>query len=385
MIFVMLSRKCRNRKLKQISNSISMFSPADAAFMFQALQLAERGLYTTSPNPRVGCVIVRDDKIVSSGWHEKAGQPHAEINALTIAGDAARGATAYITLEPCSHHGRTPPCVDALIRAGIARAVIAMEDPNPRVLGLGCSRLKQAGISVDTGLLQAQARALNAGFVKRMQQGIPWLRLKIAASLDGKTALNNGCSQWITGEAARQDGHRWRARSCAVMTGIGTILSDNARLSVRHISTTRQPKKVIIDNRLSIPLDAFVLQDKNTFIFTANSEDKIKIKALENIGAKVIVCNDANQRQVNLATMMRMLATLELNEVLVEAGSRLSGALLHAGLIDELIIYFSPSLLGSNAKAMFQLPELSSLEHKIPLNVDDIRMIGKDIRIMARL
>lgn len=362
-----------------------MFSSADVTFMSQALQLAEKGLFTTSPNPRVGCVIVRNGAIVGSGWHERAGQPHAEINALTMAGDAACDATAYITLEPCSHYGRTPPCVEALIKAGITRAVIAMEDPNPQVFGTGCARMRQAGISVETGLLQAQALALNVGFVKRMQQRKPWLRLKIAASLDGKTALSNGRSQWITGEAARRDGHRWRARACGVMTGIGTILSDNARLSVRDIPTTRQPKKIIVDSRLSIPLDAHVLQGQDTFIFTACGDNSSKIAALRKKGAQVIVLQNFDRHHVDLPSMMEALAGLELNEVLVEAGSRLNGTLLSTGLADELIIYFAPSLLGSSAQAMFQLPELDSLAQKIPLKVEDIRMIGKDIRIMAGL
>lgn len=220
-----------------------MFKPIDYAMMSQALQLAEKGLYTTSPNPRVGCVIAQHDQIVGSGWHEKAGQAHAEINALSMAGNRARGATAYVTLEPCSHHGRTPPCVEALIKAGIARMVIAMQDPNPLVSGSGMQTLKQVGMEVQSGLLQEQALALNPGFVKRMQHGRPWVRLKIAASLDGKTALNNGESKWITGEAARKDVHHWRARSCAVMTGIGTILADNPQLNVRHIPVSRQPKK----------------------------------------------------------------------------------------------------------------------------------------------
>ncbi len=362
-----------------------MFSPADYAFMSYALQLAEKGLYTTSPNPRVGCVITQNGHIVGSGWHEKAGQAHAEINALAQAGGTARGATVYITLEPCSHHGRTPPCVDALTKAGVSRVIIAMEDPNPQVLGNGRTALEQANISVQTGLLQEQAQALNAGFVKRMRCKKPWMRLKIAASLDGKTALNNGQSQWITGEAARMDGHRWRARSCAMMTGIGTILADNARLNVRHIPTPRQPKKIIIDNRMEIPLDAHVLQGEETFIFTTACADTDKIAKLEKMGVQVIVCKQTDQGKVDLTTMLATLADLEFNEVLVEAGSGLSGALLHAKLVDELIIYMAPSLLGGSAKDMFQLPELTSLGQKISLIMEDVRMIGRDIRLIARL
>ncbi|MCB1986578.1 MAG: bifunctional diaminohydroxyphosphoribosylaminopyrimidine deaminase/5-amino-6-(5-phosphoribosylamino)uracil reductase RibD [Burkholderiales bacterium] len=359
-----------------------MFKPVDYVMMSQALRLAEKGLYTTSPNPRVGCVITQNDRIVGSGWHEKAGQAHAEINALSMAGDQARGATAYVTLEPCSHHGRTPPCVDALIKAGISRVVIAMEDPNPLVLGNGIEALRQAGIDVQTGLLHEQAQALNIGFKTRMQHGRPWVRLKIAASLDGKTALNNGRSQWITDEAARRDGHRWRARSCAMMTGVNTILTDNARLTVRHIPTTRQPKKIIIDNRLQISLDASVLQGEETFIFTAACENTEKIGVLEKMGVQVMISGKADK--VDLTVMMATLAELEFNEILVEAGSGLNGALLQAGLVDELIIYLAPSLLGNNAKAMLQLPELVNLDQKVALKIEDTRMVGQDIRIIVR-
>ncbi len=351
--------------------------------MANALRLAEKGLYTTTPNPRVGCVITRNGQIVGSGWHEKAGQAHAEINALTIAGENARGATVYVTLEPCSHHGRTPPCVAALIKAGVARVVIAMEDPNPLVLGNGVKALQQSGVEVASGLLYEQAYSLNIGFIKRMQKSMPWVRLKIAASLDGKTALNNGQSQWITAEAARKDGHRWRARSCAMLTGIKTILADNARLTVRHIPATRQPRKIIIDNHLQIPLDAQVLQDGETIIFTTVDAETAKIDKLEKMGVQVVVF--ARPGKVNLAKMLTTLAEQACNEILVEAGSALSGALIQNGLVDELIVYMAPVLLGNNAKAMFQLPELSSLDQKIALDIKDIRLVGQDIRVIARL
>lgn len=362
-----------------------MFKPIDYVMMSQALQLAEKGLYTTSPNPRVGCVITQNDRIVGSGWHEKAGQAHAEINALSMAGDKARGATVYVTLEPCSHHGRTPPCVEALIKAGIARVVIAMRDPNPLVSGSGIQTLQQVGIEVQLGVLQKQALALNPGFVKRMQHGRPWVRLKIAASLDGKTALNNGQSQWITGEAARIDGHRWRARSCAVMTGIGTILTDNPQLTVRHIPVSRQPKKVIIDSHLAIPIDSRVLNGEDVFIFTVSTEEPRKIDVLEKMDTTQVVVFEGSGHRVDLNQMMTALAKLALNEILVEAGSGLSGALMQAGLVDELIIYMAPSLLGNDAKAMFQLPELVSLDQKFALRIEDVRMIGQDIRVIARL
>ncbi|UJO99185.1 MAG: bifunctional diaminohydroxyphosphoribosylaminopyrimidine deaminase/5-amino-6-(5-phosphoribosylamino)uracil reductase RibD [Nitrosomonas sp.] len=360
-----------------------MFSAADYAFMSHALRLAERGLYSTTPNPRVGCVIVRDGQIAGSGWHEKAGQPHAEINALTAAGAATRGATAYVTLEPCSHHGRTPPCTDALIAAGIARVVMAMEDPNPLVSGRGQAVLQQAGVMVQTGLLQAEAHALNAGFVSRMTRKKPWVRLKTAASLDGKTALNNGVSQWITGEAARCDGHRWRARSCAIMTGIGTVKSDDPQLSVRHIETDRQPRKVVVDSHLTIPLEARLLQGREeTFIFTAHAENPEKKAALSRMNARVIALPDA-KGAVDLQQMMTVLAESGINEVLVEAGSGLNGALVEAGLVDELIIYVAPHLIGNDAQGMIALPELTDLERKKKLKIQDVRMIGQDIRIIA--
>ncbi|MBS0423757.1 MAG: bifunctional diaminohydroxyphosphoribosylaminopyrimidine deaminase/5-amino-6-(5-phosphoribosylamino)uracil reductase RibD [Proteobacteria bacterium] len=361
-----------------------MFSAADYVFMSHALRLAEQGLCSTTPNPRVGCVIVRDEQIVGSGWHEKAGQSHAEINALADAGALAHGATAYVTLEPCSHHGRTPPCVDALIAASIARVVMAMEDPNPLVSGRGRTLLQQAGISVQMGLMQTEALTLNAGFVSRMTRKKPWVRLKIAASLDGKTALNNGASQWITGEAARQDGHRWRARSCALMTGIGTVESDNPQLTVRHVETDRQPKKIVVDSRLAIPLNARVLQDgTETFIFTAQFGDPEKKAALDQLNARVMVFPNGSGA-VDLQEMMATLADLEVNEVLVEAGSRLNGALIDAGLADELIIYLAPHLIGDNACGMIALPELTDLEYKKPLKIQDVRMIGQDIRLIAK-
>ncbi len=351
--------------------------------MSQALQLAEKGRYSTTPNPRVGCVITQHGKIIARGWHERTGQPHAEINALNSAEGDMRGATAYITLEPCSHHGRTPPCADALIQAGIGKVIIAMQDPNPLVSGRGCALLQRAGVSVQTGLLEAQANKLNLGFVTRMTHQRPWVRLKIAASLDGKTALTNGSSQWITGEAARQDGHRWRAASCAVLTGIGTLKHDDPQLTVRHIETTRQPKKVLVDKRLDIPLDAKLLQGEEVFIFTANSDNAEKILALNELGAQVIALPDA-QGNVDLQRMLHKLADFEMNELLVEAGSGLNGALVHAGLVDELILYLAPHLLGDVAQGMLKLPELSDLDKKHSLELQDVRMIGQDIRVIAR-
>jgi diaminohydroxyphosphoribosylaminopyrimidine deaminase/5-amino-6-(5-phosphoribosylamino)uracil reductase len=359
------------------------FSSLDHAYMAQALRLAEKGLYSTSPNPRVGCVIVRDDKVVGSGWHERAGQPHAEINALKAAGPAAQGATAYITLEPCSHHGRTPPCAEALVKAGIAKVVMAMQDPNPLVAGKGCTLLREAGIEVQAGLMEAEANALNIGFVSRMTRGRPWVRMKIAASLDGKTALNNGASQWITGEAARRDGHRFRARSCAILTGIGTVLADNPELSVRHVNTPRQPMRVVVDSRLDIPVDARLLRGAGELIFTANVSEG-KIVALREVGAHVIVLPDSDTgNRVDLAGMMRALADFEVNEILVEAGRTLNGALIAAGLVDELVVYLAPYLIG-DAQGMLKLPELTDLTKKRKLEIRDMRMVGSDIRLFAR-
>lgn len=360
-----------------------MFSASDYTYMAQALRLAEKGLYSTSPNPRVGCVLVRDHRVVGSGWHERAGAPHAEINALAAAGEEARGATAYLTLEPCGHHGRTPPCADALIKAGVARLVAAMEDPNPLVSGRGNAKLRDAGIEVQTGLMAADSKALNIGFIARMSRGRPWVRIKIAASLDGKTALNNGASQWITSEAARRDGHRLRARSCAIMTGIGSVLADNPRLTVRHLETSRQPLRVVVDRRLEIPVEARLLRGAGELVFTATASEGT-IGALHEVGARVIVLPDQNDN-VDLDAMMRKLADFEINEVLVEAGWRLNGALINAGLVDELIIYLAPYLIGDAARGMLKLPELADLQGKRTLSIEDMRRVGPDIRITAQL
>ena len=359
-----------------------MFSSDDHAYMSQALQLAAKGLYTTSPNPRVGCVIVRDEKIVGSGWHVHTGQPHAEINALKVAGEAAQGATVYLTLEPCNHYGRTRPCAEALVKAKVAKVIIAMKDPNPLVAGRGVSFLKQSKISVQDGLMKEKAKELNIGFVSRMANNRPWIRMKIAASLDGKTALNNGVSQWITGEAARSDGHRIRARSCAVLTGIGTVLEDDPQLSVRFIETSRQPRRVIIDSRLEIPIDAKVLRGENELIFTG-SENKEKIAVLKKMGAHPIILPD-EKGKMDLEKIIKILADFEINEVLIEAGSKLSGAFIKARLVDELIIYLAPHLIGTAAQSMLQLPELTDLTEKYNLKIQDLRMVGQDIRVITR-
>lgn len=351
--------------------------------MAQALRLAELGLYTTTPNPRVGCVIVRQGQVVGEGYHERAGGPHAEIHALRMAAEQARGATAYVSLEPCSHHGRTPPCADALIQAGVTRVVAAMQDPNPKVSGQGVARLRAAGIDAASGLLEAEARELNMGFIQRMTRGRPWLRVKTAASLDGGTALGNGQSQWITGEPARHDAHRWRARSCAVMVGIGTLLADNPRLTVRHVETPRQPLRVVVDRHLEIPLDAHVLAGGHALVVTAEDHPD-KAARLREMGATVVCLPDA-EGKVDLFALMQELAARELNEVLVESGSRLNGALLRAGIVDELLMYLAPHLLGDRARGMFGLGELTGLEQRVDLTIRDIRRIGPDLRILARI
>jgi diaminohydroxyphosphoribosylaminopyrimidine deaminase/5-amino-6-(5-phosphoribosylamino)uracil reductase len=359
-----------------------MFTPADREFMTLALGLAERGLFTTTPNPRVGCVIVGDGRVVGEGFHARAGDPHAEANALAAAGSRAAGATVYTTLEPCSHHGRTPPCTDALIAARVRRVVAAMGDPNPRVGGEGFARLRAAGVEVAAGLLEDEARELNIGFVSRMTRGRPWVRLKVAATLDGRTAAPDGRSQWITGEAARADGHRWRARACAVLTGIGTVRDDDPRLTVREVATTRQPLKVLVDSRLEVPLDARILDGGNVLVAAA-AADRSRIDALHGKGAEVVALPNAAGK-VELGELMRELARRELNEIHVEAGVKLNGSLVAAGVVDELLVYLAPGLLGEGGSGMFKLPGIATLDQKLLLRLVDVRRIGEDVRVVAR-
>lgn len=359
-----------------------MIRPEDYEHMAHALRLAERGLYTTTPNPRVGCVIVKAGAVVGAGWHQRAGEPHAEIHALRAATENARGATAYVSLEPCSHHGRTPPCTDALVAAGIARVVAALQDPNPRVAGAGLARLREAGVETACSVLENDARELNVGFVSRMTRGRPWVRMKIAASLDGKTALLNGASQWITGPDARRDGHRLRARACAVLTGFGTVRDDNPRLTVREVETSRQPLRIVVDSRLETPLDAQVLAGGKVLIFAATA-DQDRILALEARGAEVVVLPNASGK-VDLAAMFAELGRRELNEVHVEAGFKLNGSLLRAGIVDELVLYLAPCLLGDAARGLFDLPALAELGQRRALTILDLRQVGADVRIIAR-
>jgi diaminohydroxyphosphoribosylaminopyrimidine deaminase/5-amino-6-(5-phosphoribosylamino)uracil reductase len=358
-----------------------VFDDSDHQHMRHALALAARGLETTMPNPRVGCVLVRDGQVVGAGWHERAGAAHAEAAALAVAGARARGATAYVTLEPCDHHGRTPPCSEALIRAGVAQVVMAMPDPNPGAAG-GAGRLRAAGIVVRSGLLEDEARELNLGYVSRLIRGRPWMRLKLAATLDGRTALPDGRSRWITGQAARADAHRWRARSCAVLTGIGTVRDDDPQLTVRAVPAGRQPLRVVLDSRLEIAPAARVLDGGGTLVFAAVA-DAARIGALEARGAEVVVLPD-RAGQVDLAAMAVELGRRGLNEVLVESGSRLNGALLRAGLVDELLVYVAPRLIGERGRGMFDLPELADLESARALEFRDVTRCGADLRIVAR-
>ena len=359
-----------------------MTTAVDQEFMGRALQLAEKGMYGTSPNPRVGCVIVRDGKVVGEGWHERAGEPHAEVHALREAGDKAAGATVYVTLEPCSHHGRTPPCADALIAAKVGRVVAAMEDPNPKVAGQGLKWLQGAGIATENGIMESQALELNIGFVSRMTRGRPWLRIKTASSLDGKTALANGQSKWITGEHARRDVQHWRARSCAILTGIGTVLADNPRMNVREIETSRQPLRIVVDSQLQMPLQSEMLKQGKTLIATTTTDDS-RLAQLREAGAEVIVLPQKEGR-VDLHELMLELGRREINEVMTEAGRTLNGSLLMAGLVDEMIMYLAPTLLGDTAQGLFDLGELKDMSQRLDLTIQDIRMVGGDLRLRLR-
>ena len=355
-------------------------SADDYRYMARALTLAQRGLYSTDPNPRVGCVLVRNGHIVGEGWHERAGEAHAEIKALAAAGGQAQGATAYVTLEPCCHHGRTPPCTDALLKAGITRIVTAMADPNPQVAGRGLTQLRAAGVAVDSGLLEAEARALNPGFIQRMTQGRPFVRIKLAMSLDGRTALASGESQWLTGEAARQDVQRLRARSSAILTGIGTVRADDPSLNVRLPEAPRQPLRVILDTELRTPPTAKTLRLPGpVLIFTAVADSAAQAP-LRATGAEIMVMS-RHDWALNLQKVMMELARRECNEIHVECGSTLAGALLQAGLIDEVVIYMAPLVLGDRARGLFQLPQLQKMQERRELEILELRAVGRDWRI----
>ena len=366
--------------------SSDAFSAEDHQWMARALQLAERGVMTARPNPRVGCVIVRDGACVGEGWHARTGEAHAEVHALRAAGEAARGATAYVNLEPCSHYGRTPPCCDALLEAGVAEVVVAMRDPNPAVAGNGLERLRQGGVRVREGLLEPGALALNAGFARRMLRQRPWVRCKLAASLDGRTAMASGESRWITGAAARADVHRWRGRSCAIVTGSGTVRADDPALTVRDVPGATEippPLRVVLDSGLTTPPGARLLAEPGPVLILTASEDAERRAALEAAGAEVQRIASRGGA-LDLEAVLELLAGRQVNEVMVESGPTLAGAFLDGGWVDELIVYQAPHLMGHQARPLLQLPGLETMANRRPLTLLDVRLVGGDIRIMAR-
>ncbi|MES9865890.1 MAG: bifunctional diaminohydroxyphosphoribosylaminopyrimidine deaminase/5-amino-6-(5-phosphoribosylamino)uracil reductase RibD [Candidatus Thiodiazotropha sp. LLP2] len=368
-----------------------MSSDLDHRFMGHAIQLAKQGWYTTQPNPRVGSVLVKDGEIIGEGYHRRAGELHAERNALADAGEAARGATAYVTLEPCCHQGRTPPCTEGLIEAGIKRVVAAMPDPNPKVAGKGFEKLEQAGIEVVSGVMQPQAEALNPGFIKRMTQGLPFVRCKMAMSLDGRTAMENGESQWITSTDARKDVHKLRAASHAIMTGVGTLIADNPSMNVRLTHEELgidddlpipHPVRVVLDPKFDAPVTAKMFELPGPTLVVSSDDNPVHGAALEAAGAQVITV-PGDQNNLDLNEVLQFLADQEINEVLLESGAILAGAMLDQGLIDELIIYQAPHLMGDSARGLFSLPGIKQMSQRITLQIADIRQVGPDIRITA--
>jgi len=360
--------------------------------MARAIHLARLGLYTTEPNPRVGCVLVRDGVVVGEGYHRRAGEPHAERNAIAAAGRRARGATAYVTLEPCCHQGKTPPCTDGLLEAGVTRVVAAMGDPNPLVAGNGLEILRETGVEVAVGLLEEEARALNPGFIARMERGLPYVRCKLAASLDGRTAMASGESKWITSEVARRDVQLLRARSSAIVTGIKTLLADDPSMNVRLGADdlpgmdpgerVRQPLRVLVDSRLRTPANARMIGLPGTTLIACVDQDPIHAMRLESAGAKVYVCPESGGR-VDLRSLFQYLARQEINEVLIESGPILAGAALQAGLIDEILLYLAPHLMGDCARGLFRLPGLERMQDRVELAIKDVRMVGRDMRVTA--
>ncbi|MBR5941612.1 MAG: bifunctional diaminohydroxyphosphoribosylaminopyrimidine deaminase/5-amino-6-(5-phosphoribosylamino)uracil reductase RibD [Neisseriaceae bacterium] len=360
------------------------FSTFEQQMMSQALELARKGLYSTSPNPKVGCVIVQNGEIVGQGWHEKKGEPHAEVFALRQAADKAQGATVFVTLEPCSHFGATPPCAATLINAGIKKVIASSLDPNPLVSGNGVKMLQNAGVEVAIGLLEKESRVLNRGFFSIFERQKPFVTLKIAQSLDGKTALNNGVSQWITGEMARIDVHRGRAASCAILTGIGTVIKDNPELNVRHIATVRQPIRIVADSHLQTPANAKICTDGGRTIL-ACLPDFRATKTYPECVEILPIMPDKSGQHIDLSNLMQKLAEKQIGQLWVEAGSVLNGALLNAGLVDEIIIYQAPMILGDCAKDAFRLPEITALNQAHRLIVQDIQALGNDIKITLRI
>lgn len=357
------------------------FSADDARYMTRALALARRGLWTTDPNPRVGCVIVNQGEIVGEGWHQYAGEPHAEAHALESAGERARGGTAYVTLEPCNHHGRTPPCSEALVRCGLARVVAAMEDPNPLVAGKGLKRLREAGIATHLGLLAQDAENLNAGFIQRMRTGKPWIRSKIGMSLDGRTAMASGESQWITGPEARQDVHRLRARSSAIVTGSGTLLADNPAMTARPAETQqalRQPVRILLDSSLRCSRNAQFFKGPGSFKVLTREEP-----SAEDAASTHQLTASASGR-LELKSVTEWLGQQGYNEVLFECGPTLNGALLAAGVVDEWVIYMAPRILGNQGRGLFELPGLERLADAPHLKLVECRQVGPDLRLTLR-
>lgn len=358
---------------------------SDHQFMARAIRLAKGGLYTADPNPRVGCVLVKDGEIVGEGFHLQTGEPHAERNAIAVAGDKTRGATAYVSLEPCSHHGRTPPCSQGLIEAGVTRVVAAMQDPNPEVAGEGSRQLQQAGIEVEVGLMQAEAEALNPGYIKRRLRGLPYVRCKLAMSLDGRTAMASGESKWITDQDARLDVQRLRARSSAIITGIETVVADDPSMNVRLDDVeVKQPLRVVLDSTLRMPPQAKMLAlPGDTLVVCCVDADAEKQAVLERAGAEV-VRQEGVTDQVDLQTVLQLLADREMNEVLIETGAVLAGSYMSQGLIDEMVVYVAPHLMGAEARGLMQLPGIGSMQDRVDLDIVDLRQVGKDLRITAR-
>ncbi|MEY2854309.1 MAG: hypothetical protein RL030_1441 [Pseudomonadota bacterium] len=350
--------------------------------MSRALVLAQRGLFTTDPNPRVGCVLLRDGVVAGEGWHERVGGPHAEVNALAQAGAGARGATAYVSLEPCDHYGRTPPCSLALLTAGVSRVVCAMEDPDPRVSGGGIARLRAQGVAVEVGLMRDAAEALNPGYLKRLRHGVPFVRVKLAMSLDGHTALASGESRWISDDAARKDAQRFRARSSAILTGVGTILADDPAMNVRVPESDRQPLRIVLDSQLRTPSDSRIINREGRVLVLGARDDALRRASLERQGVEVLIA-PATDGRPDLRQVLELLAARGMNELWVEAGASLAGAFVAQGLFDELILYVAPSLLGAGARGLLELPALQSLERRTRLQFSDVRAIGADLRLTA--
>ena len=358
----------------------------DSQMMARALELARRGMYSTDPNPRVGCVIVKNGKIIGEGWHEKAGEPHAEIQALNNVDETQRhGATVYITLEPCCHQGKTSPCTHALKKARVGRLVVAMSDPNPEVKGQGIAEMEHTGIPVQVGLMETEARALNPGFISRMEQGSPYVRIKLATSLDGRTALADGESKWITEPAAREDVQRWRARSSAILTGVSTILMDDPSLNVRLSDVEHlQPLRVVLDSTLRMPPTAQMLRLSGKTLVVTVADDNEQAQKLREAGAEILFL-DKKSKTINLKLLMTQLAAREINELHVEAGATLCGAFLKTGLVDELVLYMAPHIMGTQAKGMFNFPSLESMTDRIRLEIQDVRAVGKDWRFVCKV